>query len=174
MPARSLSSLGARHQSRVSTGAQFVTFRLGEEEYGIDISRVREIIRIQGVTHLPGLPSFTEGVINLRGHVIPVIDLRKRFRLSTGTGAPLCGQAEPVHAVTNRFITGGPLFSLHSLEYLSRLLHALKSNIGPLAEPLVEFPRLFFASGTRLFLASDAIGPKLTTTVRYLYCFSCL
>ena len=104
MPARSLSSLGARHQSRVSTGAQFVTFRLGEEEYGIDISRVREIIRIQGVTHLPGLPSFTEGVINLRGHVIPVIDLRKRFRLSTGTGALLCGQAEPVHAVANRFI----------------------------------------------------------------------
>ncbi|MEK6755790.1 MAG: chemotaxis protein CheW, partial [Bacteroidota bacterium] len=85
--ASSLSSLGAKRRATVSRGAQFVTFRLGAEEYGIDIARVREIIRIQSVTHLPDLPPFIEGVINLRGHVIPIIDLRKRFGLVTGTGA---------------------------------------------------------------------------------------
>jgi purine-binding chemotaxis protein CheW len=61
---------------------QVVVFRLGNEVYGVDIAVVREIIRMQPVTKVPGAPAFVEGVINLRGKVIPVIDLRKRFGLS--------------------------------------------------------------------------------------------
>lgn len=60
---------------------QLVTFTLGQEEYGVDIMRVQEIIRYQEVTRVPQMPDFIEGVINLRGNVIPVIDLRKRFTL---------------------------------------------------------------------------------------------
>ncbi|HXL02798.1 MAG TPA: chemotaxis protein CheW [Candidatus Atribacteria bacterium] len=60
---------------------QLVAFQLGEETYGVDISQVEEIIRMQPITRVPGAPDFVEGVINLRGRVIPVIDLRKRFRL---------------------------------------------------------------------------------------------
>ncbi len=60
---------------------QLVSFRLGEEEYGIDILRVQEINRIMEITHVPKCAYFVEGVVNLRGKVIPVLDLRKRFGL---------------------------------------------------------------------------------------------
>ncbi len=58
---------------------QLVVFDLAEEGYGVDIGSVREIIRMQEITKVPRAPDFVEGVINLRGRVIPVIDLRKRF-----------------------------------------------------------------------------------------------
>ena len=58
---------------------QLVIFDLAEETYGVDIGSVREIIRMQEITKVPRTPEFVEGVINLRGKVIPVIDLRKRF-----------------------------------------------------------------------------------------------
>jgi len=60
---------------------QLVVFELANEVYGINIGTVREIIRTQTVTYVPDAPDFVEGVINLRGRVIPVVDLRKRFGL---------------------------------------------------------------------------------------------
>ncbi|MDQ3811212.1 MAG: chemotaxis protein CheW [Chloroflexota bacterium] len=60
---------------------QLVVFQLGAELYGVEISRVHEIIRLQTVTRVPRSPAFVEGVINLRGKVIPVVDLRRRFGL---------------------------------------------------------------------------------------------
>ncbi len=62
---------------------QLVTFKLDVEEFGIDILRVQEIIRIMSITKVPNSPEFVEGVINLRGRVIPVINLRKRLMLPT-------------------------------------------------------------------------------------------
>ncbi|VAW35112.1 Positive regulator of CheA protein activity (CheW) [hydrothermal vent metagenome] len=58
---------------------QLVTFRLGNEEFSVDILKVQEIIRLMELTRVPKAPEFIEGVINLRGKVIPVMDLRKRF-----------------------------------------------------------------------------------------------
>ncbi len=63
---------------------QLVVFDLAGESYGVDINTVREIIRMQQVTHVPDAPEYVEGVMNLRGSVIPVIDLRKRFGLTVG------------------------------------------------------------------------------------------
>ena len=60
---------------------QLVVFDLSTEAYGVDIGAVREIIRLQDITRVPRTPEFVEGVINLRGKVIPVVDLRKRFGL---------------------------------------------------------------------------------------------
>ena len=60
---------------------QLVVFDLNEEAYGVDISQVREIIRMQEITRVPRAPEFIEGVINLRGKVIPVVDLRARFSM---------------------------------------------------------------------------------------------
>ncbi|OGP94031.1 MAG: chemotaxis protein CheW [Deltaproteobacteria bacterium RBG_19FT_COMBO_56_10] len=63
---------------------QLVTFRLGNEEFSLDILRVQEIIRHMELTRVPRTPDFVDGVINLRGRVIPVLDLRKRFGLPSG------------------------------------------------------------------------------------------
>jgi purine-binding chemotaxis protein CheW len=60
---------------------QLVAFNLSNEEYGVPITQVQEIVRVPEITHIPGMPHFIEGVINLRGKVIPIIDLRKRFAL---------------------------------------------------------------------------------------------
>jgi len=60
---------------------QLVTFSIGEEEFGVDILKVQEIIRMMEITKVPRAPEFVEGVINLRGKVIPILDLRKRFGL---------------------------------------------------------------------------------------------
>ncbi len=58
---------------------KYLTFNLGKEEYGIEIRHVTEIIGIQNITELPNVPYFVKGVINLRGKVVPVIDIRLRF-----------------------------------------------------------------------------------------------
>lgn len=60
---------------------QYLTFLLANEEYGVDILRVQEIKGWDGVTPIPNMPDFILGVINLRGTVVPIIDLRKRFGL---------------------------------------------------------------------------------------------
>jgi len=60
---------------------QFVTFTLEGEEYGVEILKVQEIIGYPGFTKVPNVPSFVKGVINLRGSVVPVIDLRLKFSM---------------------------------------------------------------------------------------------
>jgi purine-binding chemotaxis protein CheW len=62
---------------------QLVTFSIDDEEFGVDILKVQEIIRTMEITKVPRAPEFVEGVINLRGKVIPIIDLRRRFGLVT-------------------------------------------------------------------------------------------
>ena len=58
---------------------KFLTFKLGKEEFGIDIGHVIEIVGMQEISEIPDMPEFIKGVINLRGAVIPVIDVRARF-----------------------------------------------------------------------------------------------
>ncbi len=64
------------------TEKQLVVFDLNTEAYGVDIGAVREIIRLQDITKVPGTPDFVEGVINLRGKVTPVVDLRKKLNIT--------------------------------------------------------------------------------------------
>jgi purine-binding chemotaxis protein CheW len=64
---------------------QLVVFELGDERYGLDIATVYEIIRHQPITAVPQAPAFVEGVINLRGRIIPVVDLRDRFGMASGS-----------------------------------------------------------------------------------------
>jgi purine-binding chemotaxis protein CheW len=60
-------------------GGKYLTFNLASEEYGVEILKVREIIGIMDITSMPQTPAYVKGVINLRGKVIPVIDLRLKF-----------------------------------------------------------------------------------------------
>jgi purine-binding chemotaxis protein CheW len=70
-------------ENKTQTGSdellQLVSFRIGGEEFGVDILKVQEINRMMEVTRVPNAPEYVDGVINLRGKVIPIIDLRRRF-----------------------------------------------------------------------------------------------
>ena len=66
----------------VNDELKLIIFKLGREEYGMDILRVQEIKRMMGITRVPSTPPFIRGVINLRGSVLPVIDLRTRLGLA--------------------------------------------------------------------------------------------
>ncbi|GFE60174.1 chemotaxis protein CheW [Geobacter sp. AOG2] len=62
--------------------AQLVSFNIFNEEYGVEVLKVREIIRMTAITHIPNTPPHVEGVINLRGKVIPIMSMRKRFGMA--------------------------------------------------------------------------------------------
>ena len=68
---------------RVEQG-QFMTFQVAEEEFGIDVMRVQELIRYQKPSRIPNAPKAINGVINFRGHIIPVIDMRRKFNFEPG------------------------------------------------------------------------------------------
>jgi purine-binding chemotaxis protein CheW len=82
---------GARAGAK-SSSTEFISFAIGDEQYGVDIMAVREIKEWSGVTQLPNQPDYMRGVLNLRGLMVPIIDLRCRF----GQGLT---DATPVHVV---------------------------------------------------------------------------
>jgi purine-binding chemotaxis protein CheW len=69
-------------QTKAKAG-KYLTFALGKEEFGIEILKVREIIGYMTITAVPQMPDYVKGIINLRGQVIPVVDLRSRFGMET-------------------------------------------------------------------------------------------
>lgn len=75
--------LSETQASSRSLEGKYLTFKLCDEEYGLEILKVREIIGIMGITNVPQTPEYVKGVINLRGKVIPVIDLRLKFSLDS-------------------------------------------------------------------------------------------
>ncbi len=68
-------------ERNVAKEGKYLTFILGDEEYGLEILKVREIISVMEITEVPQVPAFIKGVINLRGRVIPIIDLRLKFSM---------------------------------------------------------------------------------------------
>lgn len=69
--------------------SQFLSFTLGTEEYGVDILRVQEIRSWEPVSRIPNVPHYEKGVVNLRGSIVPIIDLRERFDLGHSQYTPL-------------------------------------------------------------------------------------
>lgn len=69
----------------VAKPGRYLTFKLGRESYGLPVLGVREIIRLCPITLVPRMPAYIKGVINLRGKVIPILDLRAKFQLTTGS-----------------------------------------------------------------------------------------
>jgi purine-binding chemotaxis protein CheW len=68
--------------STISDTRQYLTFRIGDEDFALDVSHVREILEFTTVTQVPKTPEYMRGVINLRGSVVPVLDMRLKFGLS--------------------------------------------------------------------------------------------
>lgn len=101
---------------------QVVCFRLQDEEFGINIMRVQEIIRVSEITAVPRSPHFVEGIVNLRGNVLPVIDLRKRF------GVPPAARTEQ-----NRIVVvdiAGKITGI-IVDSVSEVLRVAKNQIEP-------------------------------------------
>lgn len=104
---------------------QLVTFRLGTEEYGINIMQVQEIIRLPGIVWVPKTRSFVEGVINLREQVIPVVDLAKRLGVSSE------GRTDDTRVVIANI--QGNLVGL-VVDSVSEVIRIRKEDIEPLPE----------------------------------------
>lgn len=69
------------NEKSVLTANQYLTFTLGKEFYALDVSKVKEVLELVPITRVPKMPQFMKGVINLRGSVVPVIDLRIKFNM---------------------------------------------------------------------------------------------
>lgn len=104
---------------------QLVVFGLAGELFGIEIAAVQEIIRMQNVTKLPNMPDFVEGVTNLRGKVIPVMNLRKRFHLPD---APQTATTRIIVVEMNGTVAGMVVDAVHEV------LRVSADQIEPLRE----------------------------------------
>ncbi|MBZ4201695.1 MAG: chemotaxis protein CheW [Methylovulum sp.] len=72
-----------RFSNKIDNAGQYLSFTLGKEEYGVDILRVQEIRSWEPVSRIPNVPPYEKGVVNLRGSIVPIIDLRERFKLKS-------------------------------------------------------------------------------------------
>ena len=81
MSTATLAEPGAGIETGAGRAGKYLTFILGKEEYGIEILIVNEIISIIEITSIPNMPEYVKGVINLRGKVIPIVDLRSKFNM---------------------------------------------------------------------------------------------
>ena len=87
----------AATRRRCRTAGEFLTFRLGAEEYGIEILKVQEIRGYEKPTAIANTPAFIKGVINLRGTIVPIVDLRIKFELGERGVQPVHGGDHPEH-----------------------------------------------------------------------------
>ena len=74
---------GSTQPSSSSVEGKYLTFHLGKEQYGLSVLKVKEIVGIMPITEIPQAPTYVDGVINLRGKVIPIINLRRKFAMQT-------------------------------------------------------------------------------------------
>ena len=116
---------------------QLVIFELAGERYGVDIAGVQSIIKLQEITTVPFAPSFVEGVTNLRGVVLPVVDLRKRF------GLPAIEKAPGTRIV---IVNIGPLTVGMIVDAVAEVLRVQEAAIEP-PSPLVMTANSGFITG---------------------------
>ena len=114
----------------VEETVQLVTFQVGTEEYGLDIDSITEVVRPLKITPLPKMPAFVEGVINLRGVIIPVVDLRNRFELKT-----IANDARRMRMVITRGAVSGGAGTAGLLglvvDGVEEVIHVPKKDIDP-------------------------------------------
>jgi purine-binding chemotaxis protein CheW len=113
---------------------QLVTFQVGTEEYGLDINFISEVVRPLKITPLPKMPTFIEGVINLRNVIIPVVDLRNRFELRTIKNDP-----RKMRMIITRGAVHGATGASRDLlglvvDSVEEVIHVPKKDIDPAPE----------------------------------------
>lgn len=156
---KSLFQKEKKQETAAEDALQLVTFRVGTENYGLDINDISEVVRPLKITPLPRMPLFIEGVINLRGAIIPVVDLRKRFALARIDDDP-----RKVRMVITK--GGGPAKAAGGRELLAlvvdgvdEVLHVRKQEIAPSPEAATGEQADFIAGvgkvGDRLIIILD-------------------
>lgn len=83
-----MNQINPKNTGRADRGGKFLTFALGEEHYGLEILKVREILALMEITRLPHTPPHVRGVVNLRGQILKVIDLRSRLGMPAAEPTP--------------------------------------------------------------------------------------
>lgn len=106
---------------------QWVTFRLGNETYGINVMQVREVLRYTEIAPVPGAPSYVIGIINLRGNVVTVIDTRERFGLP---GAQISDNTRIVILESEDQVVGIMVDSVAEVVYLRQSEIETAPNVG--------------------------------------------
>jgi purine-binding chemotaxis protein CheW len=122
-----------------------VSFSLGSEEYGVDISQVQEIIRMVEITHVPRAPHFMEGVINLRGQLIPIIDLRTRF------GMPRADQTKSTRIVVTEI----------GSKRVGIVVDAVSEVLNIPLEQVENAPEMIAGVGTEYIQGVGKVGERL-------------
>ena len=124
-PTAVLDNPGATRQ----LAGKYLTFKLGAEEYGLEILKVQEIIKMMEITKVPRTPDFVQGVINLRGKVISVVDLRLKFGLEPkDTTDKTCVIVVQIRAASSTLITG------ITVDEVSEVLDITPDQIEPAPE----------------------------------------
>ncbi|KAF0219240.1 MAG: purine-binding chemotaxis protein [Geobacteraceae bacterium] len=120
-----------------------VGFTVGREEFCVDILKVQEIIRMVEITLMPNAPDYVEGVINLRGRVIPVIDFRKRFHLMDGGEAD--SQHKRIVVVALNGVTVGFV-----VDKVSQVIKLAQDQISPTPDTVKGYDSEFISGVGRL------------------------
>lgn len=161
MEAPANSTATAPTQSNRSLEGKFLTFSLGEEEYGIDILQIQEIIGLMPITPIPHSPHYAKGVINLRGKVIPVLDLRLRFDLPEGE------KTERTCIIVVEIST-----SAHQQAVVGLVVDSV-SEVSPIKEDNIDLPPSFGAgaidSGYILGMAKLDSGVKILLDINRIF-----
>jgi purine-binding chemotaxis protein CheW len=118
--------MSAEHDAGTLAG-KYMTFKLATEEYGVEILKVREIIGLMDVTRVPRAPEHVRGVINLRGKVIPVVDLRRKF------GMPACEATDQTVIIVVQYSWEGRLVTMGIL--VDEVLEVRSVDAGQIEPP---------------------------------------
>lgn len=112
-----------------SAAGKYLTFALAQEEYGVPVLKVREIIKMMDITGVPQVPSHVKGVINLRGKVIPIVDLRLKFNLPVEDSTErTCIIVVEVELQARRVMLG------MIVDYVSEVLNISSDEIEPMPD----------------------------------------
>ena len=142
---------GGGRGSMSDLAGKYLTFKLDVEEFGLEILKVQEIIKMMDITRVPRTPAFVRGVINLRGKVIPVVDLRLKFGMEARAGT----DKTCIIVVTVKKATGAVVMGI-IVDEVSEVLDVVGSSI----EPPPEFGG---AVDTSFILGMGKVGERVVT-----------
>jgi purine-binding chemotaxis protein CheW len=134
------------NQAQSSKAGKYLTFGLNDEQYGLEILKVREIIGLMDITSVPRTPQYVKGVINLRGNVIPIVDLRLKFSMP---------EAEPTEQ------TCVIVVDVHGTE-MGIIVDQVSEVLDIMADQIEESPSFGASVNTDFILGMGKAGDKVT------------